>query len=58
MSLPCLTSPYLIAQNHVLPGNLWQRDQTRIRPYLRRSLLLKVRRPWGNLGAYWLEILA
>ncbi|MCP1239846.1 hypothetical protein NKW44_09080 [Acetobacter lovaniensis] len=55
MSLPCLTSPYLIAQNHVLPGNLRQRHKRGIGSKLRSRLLLEFCRPWGNLGADWLD---
>jgi|GEM_PF-1844749 len=46
-----LARPNLIPQNHVLPGNLRQSDESGIRPYLCRSLLLEVCRPWGDLGA-------
>ncbi|MFT8922715.1 hypothetical protein [Acetobacter sp.] len=55
MSLPCLTSPYLIAQNHVLPGNLRQRHKRGIGSKLYGGLMLEVCRPWRDLWADWLD---
>ncbi|MDN7356013.1 hypothetical protein [Acetobacter senegalensis] len=53
-SLTLPAHPHLIPQNHILSRNLRKRDKPRIGPYLRRSLLLEVCRPWCDLGADWL----